>query len=99
MRLQESFETNSECKSRSEKEEEERRNNKRSQLDHVGDTSKWYLEDCIEYVSNLPDGSYLTFSGLARKYGRKNGNGDLLKNEGQIVKKVLEDNLTIIWQE
>ena len=91
-RLQESFETKSECKIRPEKEEEERRNNKRSQLDHVGDTSKWYLEDCIEYVSNLPDGSYLNFFDLARKYGITNENGDFLKNGGQIIKKVLEDN-------
>ena len=86
MRLQESFETNSECKTRSEKEEEERRNYKRSQLDHVGDTSKWYLEDCIEYVSNLPDGSYLYYTDLARNYGIKNENGDFLKNGGQKFK-------------
>ena len=50
MRLQESFETNSECKIRSEKEEEERMNNKRCQLDHVGDTSKWDLEECFQFT-------------------------------------------------
>ena len=74
------------------KEKEERRNNKQSQFDHVDDTSKWYLKECIEYVSNLPDGSYLNFSDLARKYGIKNENGDFLKNEGQIIQNVLEEN-------
>ena len=78
-------------KIRSEKEEEERVNNKRCQLDHVGDTSKWDLEECIEHVSNLQNGAYLNFSELARRYNIKHENVDYLKNGGQIIKKMLED--------
>ena len=88
LRLQEVCESNAECKKRTRREEEERQQNKRARKNH-GSTDRWDLKPCVEAISRLPEGSYINFTELARKYKVENDNEEVLRNGGQIIKKAL----------
>ena len=88
MRLQESFETISECKIRTQKNIEEINEGllkKHKNVCHI----KWNLDDCIKEVSSHPEGSFINFSALGRKYNITNDEGKYNRNGGQIVKEAL----------
>ena len=88
LRLQEVCESNAECKKRTRREEEERQQNKRARKNH-GSTDRWDLKPCVEAISRLPEGLYINFTELARKYKVENDNEEVLRNGGQIIKKAL----------
>ena len=92
MRLKQNFETEDDCKERSFEENLKIESGAKKKHNHVGDTSKWNLKECVIEVSNYPPGTSINFSALARKYLVNDENNLPIKNGGQIVKKVLEDN-------
>ena len=88
-RLQESFETISECKIRTQKNLDDIKNGIKKKHKHVCNI-KWNLDDCINEVSDLPEGSFINFSALARKYDIINDDGNYNRNGGQIIREALE---------
>ena len=89
MRIQESFETISECKIRTEKKNEAINSGLKKKHAHVCNI-KWNLDDCINEVANFSEGSYINFSALARKYNVTNADGTYNKQGGQIIREALE---------
>ena len=87
LRLQESFDSVSDCKTRTKKDADQILMGLKKQHDHTG-YMKWDMEDCIRDVSQLTDGSHINFSELARIYYVHKDKGEVLKNGGQIVKSI-----------
>ena len=93
VRLLESFETIPECNERTYRNFQKIQEGKKRKKDHIGNnTNTWDKQGCLAMVQAYGMCDAINFSSLARTFGVKDGDGNVPKNGGQIVKQYLEDN-------
>ena len=86
------YETHAECVERTKRVKLSVEEGRKRPKDHVGYKSlgEWKAEECLAEVNTLKDGSFISFSDLARRYQLlRKEDGMLPGNAWQIVKEYL----------
>ena len=52
----------------------------------------WKWRDCLEHFNNLPRGTIVNYTEIAKQFELRDSNLQPLKNGGQLVKKFLIEN-------
>ena len=90
IRIIESFETQEQCRKRTNNDLEKIAAGKKCKKDHVGTNTSFNEDACINIVESYPDGYEINFSELARTCLVKNKENEVPNNGGQIVKEMLK---------
>ena len=91
LRMNESFESPTECWERTSIECEKVTSGKKAKKVHVGYGTilLWRENECINLVNSYPDGHFINFTKLAREYGIMMSKNQFPGNGGQLLKEFL----------
>ena len=93
LRMEQQFEPNVDAHERTVKNRDDIIAGHKRPHDHVGRMEKfsWRATECLNYVNQLEEGSWLNFSNLARMFDLKEKDNFGKDNYNQVVRKFLED--------